>query len=215
MTPTRGGSRRRMVINDGAMAGSPAAAVAASVARVRRAAAGPTNRNRRHAKPRSIRRSRRPLPPTPSRPETASPFGTSSGTGIATMSIPRIAPGASPASWRSAPADAPRVAQARAGGADRLSTDDGGHYIAARFNGPKEAFNHFAQDRSVNRGRYRRFEEQWARAKRAGHRVSVKIVPNYERSSRRPRMINVWFSIDGNRQSDQFPNSATGGKHAK
>jgi hypothetical protein len=37
-----------------------------------------------------------------------------------------------------------RRAQAQAGGVDRRSRDDGGHYIAARFNGPTEAFNHFA-----------------------------------------------------------------------
>ncbi len=39
-----------------------------------------------------------------------------------------------------------KTAQAQAGGADRRSTDDGGHYIAVRFNGPTDAFNHFAQD---------------------------------------------------------------------
>lgn len=42
-------------------------------------------------------------------------------------------------------------AQAGAGGSDRLATDDGGHYIAARFNGPTDTFNHFAQDTNFNR----------------------------------------------------------------
>lgn len=37
-----------------------------------------------------------------------------------------------------------RRMQRQAGGRDRRLTDDGGHYIAPRFNGPAEAFNHFA-----------------------------------------------------------------------
>jgi len=37
-----------------------------------------------------------------------------------------------------------RTVQARAGGADRRPTDDGGHYVAARFRGPAEAINHVA-----------------------------------------------------------------------
>jgi hypothetical protein len=59
-----------------------------------------------------------------------------------------------------------RKAQASAGGADRRPTDDGGHYIAARFNGPSDAFNHFAQDANFNRGLYRRLKDQWATALR-------------------------------------------------
>lgn len=99
-----------------------------------------------------------------------------------------------------------RTAQAQAGGHDRRSSDDGGHYIARRFNGPTEAFNHFAQDSSFNRGRYRALEQQWARAKRAGKSVSVKIVPVYEGQSRRPSAINIWFWIDGDQRSLKFPN---------
>ena len=58
-----------------------------------------------------------------------------------------------------------RRSQAEAGGADRLPTDQGGHYIARRFNGPTEAFNHFAQDANFNRGEYRALENIWAGAK--------------------------------------------------
>ncbi|PWG03879.1 hypothetical protein DF286_06295 [Sphingosinicella humi] len=99
-----------------------------------------------------------------------------------------------------------RTAQAQAGGQDRRSSDDGGHYIARRFDGPTEAFNHFAQDSRFNRGRYRAVEEQWARAKRAGKHVTVKIVPVYNGRSLRPAAINVWFWIDGEQRSLKFPN---------
>jgi hypothetical protein len=99
-----------------------------------------------------------------------------------------------------------RRAQARAGGVDRRPTDDGGHYIAARFKGPMEAFNHFAQDRNFNRGRYRVLEDEWAKEKRLKRRVSVQIAPRYDGSSMRPSVINVWFTVNGVRKSARFDN---------
>ncbi len=99
-----------------------------------------------------------------------------------------------------------RTVQARAGGAERRRTDDGGHYIAARFNGPAEAFNHFAQDSAVNRGKYRAIEDQWARDKRTGKSVKVRIAPNYERSSVRPSVVDVWWETDGVRYSQKVSN---------
>lgn len=101
-----------------------------------------------------------------------------------------------------------RSAQASAGGSDRRLTDEGGHYIARRFSGPTDAFNHFAQDANFNRGKYRALEEQWARAVRAGKSVTVRIVPLYEGSSQRPSVIDVWFWIDGKPESMKFPNEA-------
>ncbi|MGR6327554.1 DNA/RNA non-specific endonuclease [Sphingomonas sp. XXL09] len=99
-----------------------------------------------------------------------------------------------------------KLAQAQAGGADRRPTDDGGHYIAARFDGPTDAFNHFAQDANFNRGEYRRLEDQWARAKRAGRNVTVRILPSYDGASKRPSKINIWFNINGYRRSLAIPN---------
>jgi hypothetical protein len=103
-----------------------------------------------------------------------------------------------------------RSLQRRAGGSDRLAKDDGGHYIAPRFNGPTEAFNHFAQDASVNRGKYRALEDQWARAKKAGSAVTVKIVPNFGGTSQRPRTIDVVFTINGLENSVKLPNERRG-----
>jgi hypothetical protein len=99
-----------------------------------------------------------------------------------------------------------RRAQARAGGPDRRPSDDGGHYIAHRFNGPSDAFNHFAQAANFNRGKYRLLEEEWARARRLGQRVVVTIVPAYDGLSQRPSTINVWYIRDGKRMSLRFPN---------
>lgn len=99
-----------------------------------------------------------------------------------------------------------RTSQRQAGGAERRTSDDGGHYIAARFNGPSEAFNHFAQDANFNRGGYRLLEDEWARDKRAGRAVTVKIVPQFNGGSVRPSTINVWWTVDGKLKSSQFPN---------
>ena len=99
-----------------------------------------------------------------------------------------------------------RKAQRQAGGAERRASDDGGHYIAARFNGPAEAFNHFAQDANFNRGGYRLLEDEWARHKRAGRAVAVKIVPPFGGTSVRPSTINVWWTVDGKEKSTRFAN---------
>ena len=108
-----------------------------------------------------------------------------------------------------------RTAQAQAGGMDRRPTDDGGHYIAARFNGPTEAFNHFAQNANFNRGTYRLLEDQWASAKRAGRAVTVKLVPGYDGISKLPALINIWFTINGHEQSVQLANEPKEKRHGK
>lgn len=108
-----------------------------------------------------------------------------------------------------------RTLQSGAGGAERRASDDGGHYIAARFNGPTEAFNHFAQDANFNRGRYRLLEDEWARDKRAGKHVTVKIVPRFDGGSVRPSAIDVWWMIDGHEESIKFRNDRTGKRNGK
>lgn len=99
-----------------------------------------------------------------------------------------------------------RVSQRQAGGIERRESDDGGHYIASRFNGPTEAFNHFAQDANFNRGSYRVLEDEWAKDKRAGRAVEVKIVPRLDGASVRPTVIDVWWTVDGKEKSLKFPN---------
>lgn len=99
-----------------------------------------------------------------------------------------------------------RTSQGRAGGVDRRASDDGGHYIAARFAGPTDAFNHFAQNANFNRGGYRLLEDEWAREKRTGRKVTVRMVPQFDGGSLRPSAINVWWTVDGEKRSTKFPN---------
>ena len=90
-----------------------------------------------------------------------------------------------------------RAEQRQAGGRDRRQDDEGGHYIAARFNGPTEAFNHFAQNANFNRGRYRAMEDEWAKATKSGKPVQVTITPSYLEESQRPSTIQVSATING------------------
>ena len=99
-----------------------------------------------------------------------------------------------------------KQSQLQAGGKYRLPTDDGGHFIARRFKGPMEAFNHFAQDAEFNRNTYARMENQWASARRKGEKVTVKIVPVYKGQSRRPASLNIWFTIGSKQHSLNMPN---------
>lgn len=108
-----------------------------------------------------------------------------------------------------------RTSQRQTGGTERRASDDGGHYIAARFNGPTEAFNHFAQDANFNRGGYRVLEDEWARNKHAGRAVTVKIVPRFDGPSVRPSVIDVWWTVDGNERSQKFPNERSERRRGK
>ena len=103
-----------------------------------------------------------------------------------------------------------RTEQARAGVPDRLTSDDGGHYIAARFNGPKEAFNHFAQDRNFNRSTYLKLENEWARDIRKGNSVTVDIAPVYSGRSIRPDSIVVDWKIGNAMKRLRFANRPKG-----
>lgn len=103
-----------------------------------------------------------------------------------------------------------RSSQRQAGGPDRRATDQGGHFIARRFNGPTEAFNHFAQDAKFNNGRYRRLEDKLEKAVRAGRKVSVRIRPEYSGPSLRPQTVEVVYEIDGAMHMEHFVNDSKG-----
>jgi hypothetical protein len=105
-----------------------------------------------------------------------------------------------------------RKVQSAAGGSDRLATDHGGHFIARRFNGPMDAFNHFAQDSSFNMEDYASLERGWAAQMRAGHQVKVDIRASYVKASLRPSMITVQYWVDGHYKIRYFSNTSRGKK---
>ena len=73
------------------------------------------------------------------------------------------------------------AAQAAAGGEMRRGSDsewgadDGGHLIGARFGGASGEENLTAQSRNLNRGAYKRMENQWASHLEAGEKVFVYV----------------------------------------
>lgn len=101
--------------------------------------------------------------------------------------------------------------QREAGRPDRRADDDGGHFIASRFNGPSDKFNHFARNANFNRGGYRAMEDRWADDLRAGKHVSVTIAAHYPGSSRRPDVLDVsWKANNGQPYSRRFSNEREG-----
>ncbi|PZU11968.1 MAG: hypothetical protein DI605_01060 [Sphingomonas sp.] len=108
-----------------------------------------------------------------------------------------------------------RREQSRAGLPDRRPTDDGGHFIAVRFNGPAEDFNHFAQDANFNRGAYRTIEDRWDKAEKAGKRVDVRIMAFYLGQSKRPSQIVVSYEVNGILYRRSFPNERQEKPNAK
>jgi hypothetical protein len=78
-----------------------------------------------------------------------------------------------------------------------LLSDEGGHFIGRRFDGPLDDFNHFAQNMNFNRGAYKIVENSWQRALDSGSSVKFDIVPKYLGNSLRPHTIDVIYWIDG------------------
>ena len=101
-------------------------------------------------------------------------------------------------------------AQLGAGGSYRLPTDEGGHFVGRRFDGPLDDFNHFAQDRNFNRGAYKALENGWQRALDKGQSVYVDIKPSYPGASLRPDILDVTYTIDSMPYQTVFKNRPGG-----
>lgn len=103
--------------------------------------------------------------------------------------------------------------QVKAGGADRLPDDEGGHLIASIFNGPGEAINLKAMDGNFNKGEFKKLENTFAEALKDGKKVDVKIDVVHSTDSLRPDQFVVKYQIDGGRPVNvEFDNLPGGGK---
>lgn len=98
------------------------------------------------------------------------------------------------------------VAQRNAGGEFRRETDDGGHFIGNRFDGPNGDINMFAQNSNFNRGGYKSMENGWARELEKGNDVHVKIAPIYQEETVRPHVIMGEYTVaeNGNERTENF-----------
>lgn len=92
------------------------------------------------------------------------------------------------------------------GKGDELSTDDRGHLIGDQFGGSSDLGNLIPQDADVNRQTFKNFENELAKKIKEGNTVLCEIEPIYEGNSRRPELLIVNYSINGEKNMRIFPN---------
>ncbi|PWK14454.1 DNA/RNA non-specific endonuclease [Tumebacillus permanentifrigoris] len=87
-------------------------------------------------------------------------------------------------------------------------TDDAGHAIGSQLGGLGGATSGiiFPQAPSINRGRFRDFEDEIAELVKEGKQVFIRVVPKYENGSTRPTEILYQVRIEGKTISKVFPN---------
>lgn len=97
-------------------------------------------------------------------------------------------------------------AQKEIGGETRQPDDDGGHLIGARFGGSGENENLMAQNSNLNRGSFKRLENDWERELKNGNEVYVDVQVSPSREGR-PDTIMGSYVIerpDGSTFRDHF-----------
>lgn len=104
-------------------------------------------------------------------------------------------------------------AQRTVGRDDRKDDDDGGHLIASIFKGSGDFDNLVPMNGNLNKGEWKKLENDWAEALKAkpSKEVKVKITPIYEGNSQRPVRFEIEHQI-GNRRPEleNFKNSPGG-----
>ncbi|WP_213716197.1 hemagglutinin repeat-containing protein [Cedecea lapagei] len=93
-----------------------------------------------------------------------------------------------------------------------ISGDEGGHLIASIFNGPGEKINLVPMNGNLNKGAWKKMENDWAKALKDGKEVNVNIQPIYSGNNQRPDRIIVKYSIDGSRPVNIDFKNSPGGK---
>jgi hypothetical protein len=89
--------------------------------------------------------------------------------------------------------------------------DDAGHLIGDRFGGSPDIDNLVSQLSDVNRGEYKKMENEWDEAIDRGEKVQVKIDVKYEGDDKRPSEIIVHYKIgDGDWEERRFSNKNEG-----
>ena len=87
----------------------------------------------------------------------------------------------------------------------KLAGYHAGHLIGDRFGGSPELDNLVSQAALVNLSKYKKIENQWAKAIKAGKKVSVDITVNYDVGTR-PVSFVVEYTIDGTSYKSDIPN---------
>lgn len=95
---------------------------------------------------------------------------------------------------------------------DGLADDDGGHLIASIFDGSGEQINYSPMNSNLNRGAWKKMENNWAEALNGTppKDVKVDIQPIYDGASKRPEAFKVKYWIDGKKRTKFFKNEPGG-----
>ncbi|MDD9149857.1 DNA/RNA non-specific endonuclease [Sporolactobacillus sp. CQH2019] len=75
--------------------------------------------------------------------------------------------------------------------------DHAGHIAGDRFGGSPDLDNMVSQSSKVNLSKYKKIENQRAKALEEGKKVSVNVKVNYKDTSLRPDSFDVEYTIDG------------------
>lgn len=96
--------------------------------------------------------------------------------------------------------------QRESGGEERQEDDDGGHIIAKILGGSEGAENLVPMRRTINRGDYKKMENEISKALQEGKEVSIHIDLEYSQDSQRPSRIKAVYYIDGVKTETYFDN---------
>ncbi len=89
--------------------------------------------------------------------------------------------------------------QKKVGESSGVENDEGGHYIATRFNGPTELYNLFPQNMNLNRGQWKAMENKWRNLLEEGYQIDVDIRPvRINDNDVRPFGFDVYYTIHTN-----------------
>lgn len=78
--------------------------------------------------------------------------------------------------------------------------DEGGHLIASIFSGPGEKLNIVPMNGNLNKGEWKKLENEWARALGENKTVQVSIQPIYNNATKHPDEFTIMYQIEGGRQ---------------
>lgn len=96
--------------------------------------------------------------------------------------------------------------QKESGGEERQEDDDGGHIIAKILGGAEGEENLVPMRRTINRGDYKKMENEISKALREGKKVTVHIDLEYDEDSHRPSKICAEYIIEGKNTVVEFDN---------
>ena len=97
--------------------------------------------------------------------------------------------------------------QRESGGEERQEDDDGGHIVARILGGVEGIENLVPMRRTINRGDYKKMENEISKALQEGKEVTLHIDIEYDGDSSRPSEICAEYTIDGKRTVCEFDNN--------